>query len=125
MRLRRAGRASRGPLNADVRWHLSNALLWFTFAAVCFVTGYLICAHYLLRRATGSPLLETLFRPRRTRPGFVLRPNYLLPPAVPPAGVTDNPRILRLYEGLRANAYGTIASLILIVFALITLALGL
>ena len=104
---------------------MSNALLWFTFAALCFMAGYLSCAHYLLRRATGSPLLETLFRARRTRPGFVLRPVYLLPPAAPPAGVADNPRILKLYQGLRANAYGAIASVILIVFALITLALGL
>jgi hypothetical protein len=124
-RLRRAGCASRGPLNASVRWHLRSALPWFTFAALCFAVGYLGCAHYLLRRATGSPLLETLFRPRRSRPGFVWRPIYLLPPAVPPAGVTDNPRVQRLYEGLRANAYGTIASLILIVIALISRVLGL
>jgi hypothetical protein len=119
LRLRRVGRAVPGPLNADVKWHLNSALPWFLFASLCFVAGYFGCAHYLLRSAKGSLLLETLFTPRRGRPGYMLRPTYLLPPAVPPTGVADNPRNLKLYQALRANAYGAIASIILIVGTLI------
>ena len=124
MRLRRSGRASRGPLNADVRWHLASVLPWFSFAALCFGMGYVGCAYYLRRRTSDSPLLHVLFRPRRNRPGYVLRSSYLLPPAVPPAGVADNVQIRRLYKSLRVNAYGAIAAAVLAVVVLVAHALG-
>ena len=45
LRLRRAGTVSRGPLNADVRWHLNHALIFEDLASALQELGGLLRQH--------------------------------------------------------------------------------
>jgi hypothetical protein len=71
----------------------------------------------------GTPLLQTLFQPQRIWPGYVLRSAFVIPPSVPPPGVENDLRVFTLYELLRVNAYGAIASAVLTVIAMLIKAL--
>jgi hypothetical protein len=96
----------------------------FSFAVtLLFSAGYVGCSYYLRHRTMGTPLLQTLFRPRRNWPGYVLRSAYVIPPSVPPPGVANDLRVFMFYELLRVNAYGAIASAVLTVIAMFVRAL--
>jgi hypothetical protein len=93
------------------------AMLLFAFATLCFTVGYLATAFFLLREVLGTPLLHMLFQPRPSRSDYVLRKAYVLPPADLPAVAHINPRVIRLYEALKVNAYGVILAAMLTVIA--------
>ena len=89
------------------------AALLFAFATLCFAVGYVVAAFFLLRDVEGTPVLHTLFQPRRRGSGYVLKRSYLLPPAVLAADAPISRRVRRLYEALRVNAYGVIFGAVL------------